>query len=106
MATWTVDLGDFFPQVVEMLMLFKERLSFETQQNPYGPGEERGNRKIPRGQRRLDPAVSCVPKKVFFIEQPARSIWLVLKSSGLFAGKLKQVREATYKRLNIAPEDL
>lgn len=29
MATWTVDLGDFFPPVVEMLTLFKEPLSFE-----------------------------------------------------------------------------
>lgn len=105
MATWAVDLGDFFPQAVEMLMLFKERLSFEHSRIIMDLEKKEIIGRFPDAGADLILLYLACPKS-FFYEQPARSIWLVLKSSGLSTGKLKLVREAIYKRLNIDPKDL
>jgi len=105
MASWTVDLGEFFPQAVEMLMLFRDRLSFEHSRILMDMEKRDVIARYPNASADLILLYLECPKS-FFYEQPARTIWLALKSSSLPNEKLRQVREAMYKRLNIDPEDL
>ncbi len=105
MASWVIHLGEFFPEAVEMLMLFKDQLSLEHSRILMDIEEKEIIKKYPEASADLILLYLGCPKS-FFWTDPAKSLWSEFKSSGLFDKKLKQVREAMYRRLAIDPEDL
>lgn len=105
MASWTIDLRTWFPEAIEMLMLFKDRLSLEHSRILIDIEEKKIVEQYPEPAADLILLYLGCPKS-FFYEQPAKNLWLTFKSSGLSEEKLTQVREAMYRRLSIDPEDL
>lgn len=105
MASWTIDLRNFFPEGVEMLMLFKERLSFEHSRILVDIEKKQTIKKYPEASADLILLYLGSPSS-FFYDPPAKGIWLAFKSSDVSDGKLKQIREAMYRKLNIDPEEL
>jgi hypothetical protein len=105
MASWTINLRDFFPEGVEMLMLFKDRLSFEHSRILVDIEKKQTIKKYPEASADLILLYLGSPRS-FFYDPPAKDIWLAFRSSDVSDGKLKQIREAMYRKLSIDPEEL
>jgi Domain of unknown function (DUF4020)/SIR2-like domain len=103
MASWTIDLRDFFPEGVAILMLLKERLSFEHSRLLIDIEKKHIIKKYPEASANLILLYLASPKSLFY-NPPAKDIWLEFKSSGVSDEKLKQVREAMYRKLGIDPD--
>ncbi len=106
MASWTIDLRDFYPEAVKMLAAFEDRLSFEHSRILIDLEEKEMINKEPEASADLLLLYLKRPNSLLFGDQHTMKLWADLKASGLSQEKLSQVREGIYRKLNIDPEDL
>src|SRR6266540_617410 len=101
MASWAIDLRDFFPEAVRMLALFENHFSFEHSRLLIDLEEKEMIRKFPEAVADLLLLYLKCPRSYLFGDQHTKKLWLDLKNSGLKQEKLQAVQEAMYRKLNI-----
>lgn len=106
MASWTIDLRDFFPEAVMMLALFEDRLSFESSRILIDLEEKEMIKKYPEAAADLILLYLKSPRSSLFGDQHTRKLWSDLKDSGLPQEKLRKVHEEMFRKLGFDPEDL